>query len=200
MTTIDEAIQSVIHKSDLERKLADFIRDVTHGNACDEVLLKTPARVMKALAQMTAGYSEDPSRHLLQQFATDSQDVVVVNGIDFVSLCEHHLMPFHGTASVAYIPAESHGRYRVVGLSKIPRLVDGFAKRLQLQERLTTQIGEAINKTLTPLGVAVKITARHGCLTSRGALKPNAVMVTQYLAGAFRENASARAEVLALMS
>ncbi len=193
-------LEQMIFGNDIEKQLARFLIDASLGNANDEVVANTPRRVLKALTQMTQGYREDPSKHLLQQFLTSSQDIVVVNGIDFVSLCEHHLMPFHGKASVAYLPAGGEGKYRVVGLSKIPRLVDGYARRLQLQERLTQQVGDAMRDTIKPRGVIVRVTAQHGCLTSRGAMKPNAVMVTQYLCGAFKDDPAARAEATALMA
>ncbi len=157
-----------------------------------EGLMDTPARVIKSLKEMTGGYLQDPEQILARSFKVDYDQMVVVKGIDFWSLCEHHMMPFHGTATVAYIP-----KGKVVGLSKIPRLVHCFAKRLQVQERLTQEIANAMQKHLEPLGVAVAIKANHLCMAMRG-IKSDSEMVTSCLLGAFRKNAEARSEFLAL--
>lgn len=197
---VSDNILESIYGSTLEKQLAKFLASITNQNANSEVLANTPRRVLAALGQMTQGYHEDPAKHLLVQFLTSSQDIVVVNGIDFVSLCEHHLMPFHGTVSVAYVPAGEDGNFKVVGLSKIPRVVDGYARRLQLQERLTHDIGKAIVDTLKPMGALVRVTSKHGCLTNRGAMKPNAEMTTQFLSGIFRTDPTARAEATSLIT
>ena len=157
-----------------------------------EGLKDTPARVIKSLKEMTDGYQQDPEAILQRTFKVDYDQMVVVKGIDFWSLCEHHMLPFHGTATVAYIP-----KGKVVGLSKIPRLVHCFAKRLQVQENLTQQIANAMQKHLDPTGVAVAIKASHLCMAMRGIKSPGE-MVTSCLLGAFRKDAEARAEFLAL--
>lgn len=160
-----------------------------------EGLQKTPGRVLRAFQEMTAGYHEDAAAVLGVSFEHDNADeMVVLRGIRFTSLCEHHLLPFSGEADVGYIP----GMGRVVGLSKLARVVQVFAKRLQLQERLTAQVAEAIEKTLQPQGVAVVVRAKHACMGCRGALQPDAEMVTSAMLGAFREAPEARAEFLSL--
>jgi len=153
-------------------------------------LIDTPRRVVKALKEMTVGYAIEPTTLLKTVFDERYDEMVVVKDIPFWSLCEHHLLPFHGTATVGYLP---HGR--VVGLSKIPRLVHAFARRLQVQERLTQQIAETLMDGLVPLGAGCIITARHTCMASRG-VGIDAPMVTSCLLGALREGA--RAEFLAM--
>jgi GTP cyclohydrolase I len=161
-----------------------------------ESLSETPERAFRAFIEMTAGYEIDPVGLLARTFAVEhSDEMVLVRGIDFTSLCEHHLLPFTGTAHVGYLPS-----HRVVGLSKIPRVVDAYAKRLQVQERLTLQIATTILDTLGALGCGVVITARHGCMCHRGICKPGADMVTSAMLGRFRENGPARAEFLSLIS
>ena len=155
-------------------------------------LLDTPRRVVKALAEMTAGYREEPAEILSTTFEADCDEMVVVTDIPFHSMCEHHMMPFSGTATVAYIPGE-----RVVGLSKIPRLVRCFARRLQLQERLTDQVAGAIMRHLNPIGAACVIRASHTCMHARG-VQSGGSMVTSALAGAFLDKPEARAEFMAL--
>lgn len=157
-----------------------------------EGLKDTPARVIKSLKEMTGGYLQDPAQILARTFKEPYDQMVVVRDIDFWSLCEHHMLPFHGTVTVAYLP-----NGKVVGLSKIPRLVHCFAKRLQVQERLTQEIANAMNEHLDPLGVGVAIRASHLCMTMRGIKSPSE-MVTSCLLGAFRKNAEARSEFLAL--
>lgn len=158
-------------------------------------LIDTPARVIRALQEMTSGYSDDPAALLSTQFPDDYDEMVVVRGVEFHSLCEHHLLGFAGTATVAYIPSPGLG---VVGLSKLARLVECYARRLQVQERMTMQIAEAIETHLSPVGVGVVVRARHSCMGCRGVRKPGAEMVTSALRGAMRDDAQARAEFLAL--
>ena len=161
----------------------------------DEVHKNTPHRVARAMREMTAGYGVDPAKLLGRSFEADDYDeIVVVTGIAFTSLCEHHLLPFTGTASVAYIPHE-----RVVGLSKLARVVQCVARRFQLQERMTVQIADAINTALTPLGVAVVVEAEHLCMAARGVRAPGTLTVTSRMVGAFREKPAARAEVMKLL-
>ena len=160
-----------------------------------EGLLKTPERVEKALRFLTKGYREDPQALLNNALFTVSYDeMVLVKDIDLFSVCEHHLLPFYGKAHVAYIP-----NGKVVGLSKIPRLVDMFARRLQVQERLTVQIAEAIEDTVKPRGVGVVIEAMHFCMMMRGVEKQNSVAVTSCMKGAFRDHLPTREEFLSLI-
>ena len=156
-----------------------------------EGLLKTPARAVKALRELTGGYTQDPAAILGTTFAVDCDEMVVVQGIEYWSLCEHHLLPFKGKVSVAYLPGDE-----VVGLSKIPRLVECFARRLQVQERLTNQIAESIQEVLAPLGVGVVVSGEHQCCSMRGGKKP-VIMKTSALLGRFREP-EVRAEFLTL--
>jgi GTP cyclohydrolase I len=160
-----------------------------------EGLLDTPKRVEKALAFLTSGYAADVDTTLNNAlFSVDYNEMVIVRDIDFYSLCEHHLLPFFGKCHVAYIP-----QGRVLGLSKIPRLVDIFARRLQIQERLTNQIAETIREKIDPLGVAVVMEATHLCMAMRGVEKQNSVAATSAMLGVFREDARTRAEFLELI-
>ncbi len=155
-----------------------------------EGLLKTPERVAKAMQFLTRGYQIDPEQILLSaMFREDYQQMVVVKDIELYSLCEHHMLPFFGKAHVGYIP-----RHHITGLSKIPRVVDAFASRLQVQERLTTQIKDCIQKTLNPLGVAVVIEASHMCMQMRGVQKQHSVTTTSDFTGAFLKNIATREE------
>lgn len=154
----------------------------------------TPRRVVDALLEMTSGYEESASEHLSVGFDETSDGIVLVRNVPFVSLCEHHILPFEGRAWVAYIPDGS----RVVGLSKLARTVDVFARRLQLQERIGAQVADAIVEHCGARGVAVVLEAEHGCMTCRGAKKAGASMRTSTMRGVFREDPAARAEVLML--
>jgi GTP cyclohydrolase I len=160
-----------------------------------EGLADTPRRVAKMYRELFAGISADPAVHLKRVFHEQYDEVVLLRDIDFHSLCEHHLLPFHGKAHVAYLP-----NGKVVGLSKLARTIDAFARRPQVQERMTCQIADALMAHLEPKGAAVVIEAQHLCMKMRGIQKPNGVMVTSALRGAFKESASARAEVLALIN
>lgn len=160
-----------------------------------EGLVGTPRRVEKALRFLTSGYEADIEKTLNGAlFTVDYSEMVIVRDIDFYSLCEHHLLPFFGKCHVAYIP-----NGRVIGLSKIPRLVDIFARRLQLQERMTNQIAETIRETIQPLGVAVVCEGTHLCMAMRGVEKQNSYTVTSAMLGAFRDNARTRIEFLELL-
>ena len=160
-----------------------------------EGLKKTPTRVAKALRFMTKGYDEDPVEILRSAlFTVDNEEIVLVRDIDFASMCEHHMLPFMGKAHIAYLP-----RGKVVGLSKLARVVETFARRLQVQERLTTQVAEALQEALDPAGVAVIMEATNLCMVVRGVQKPNAVTVTSAMFGQFREDASTRAELMQLV-
>lgn len=156
-------------------------------------LADTPHRVVRAFVEMTAGYEQDPEAVLGTVFDETSDEMVVVDGVDFVSLCEHHLMPFVGIAVVGYIPDG-----KVVGLSKIPRLVDVFARRLQVQERLTNQIADALVDVLQPKGVGVIVRAAHACMSTRGVNVQGSVTTTSAMRGVVLEKPAARAEFLAL--
>ncbi len=160
-----------------------------------EGLAKTPVRVAKALQYLTHGYDLDPSEILrTAMFAEEYQQMVIVKDIEVYSLCEHHMLPFFGKAHVAYIP-NGH----IVGLSKIPRVVDAYARRLQVQERLTTEIRDCIMETLNPLGVAVVIEAQHMCMQMRGVQKQNSVTTTSAFTGEFM-NKPTREEFINLIS
>lgn len=155
-----------------------------------EGLVKTPVRVAKAMQFLLKGYREDPEAILKSaMFKEPYQQMVVVKDIEVYSMCEHHMLPFFGKAHVGYIP-HNH----ITGLSKLPRVVDAFARRLQVQERLTTQIKECIQKTLNPLGVAVVIEAQHMCMQMRGVQKQNAVTTTSDFTGAFLNSEATREE------
>ena len=176
----------------------DHIRKVLAALGEDpgrEGLLKTPERVEKALRFLTQGYTQDPETLLNKAlFTVPYDEMVIIKDIDVFSLCEHHLLPFFGKAHVAYLP-----KGRVVGLSKIPRLVDMFARRLQVQERLTVQIAEAIRDKVKPRGVGVVIEAMHFCMIMRGVEKQNSVAVTSCMRGAFRDHLPTREEFLSLI-
>lgn len=160
-----------------------------------EGLEKTPERVAKALKFLTSGYAQDPIALINEALFTVTYDeMVIIKDIDVFSMCEHHLLPFYGKAHVAYIP-----NGKVVGLSKIPRLVDMFARRLQVQERLTTQIAQTIQDTIKPRGVGVVIEAMHFCMMMRGVQKQNSVAVTSCMLGGFRERQPTREEFLELI-
>ena len=160
-----------------------------------EGLLRTPHRVVEALKFLTQGYDQNVETLLNGAiFHEDYDDMVVVKDIEFYSLCEHHLLPFYGKVHVAYIP-----NGRIVGLSKIPRLVDMFARRLQVQERMTTQIAEALEEALSPKGVAVVVEGVHLCMLMRGVQKQSAQMVTSHVMGAFRTDLATRQEFMALV-
>jgi len=160
-------------------------------------LLKTPARVARMYAEVFAGMREDPAAHLETVFEADHDEIVMVRDIPFASMCEHHLVPFLGKAHVAYIP-NSTGR--ITGLSKLARLVDTFARRPQVQERLTTQVADVLESELQPKGVLVVIEAEHLCMTMRGVRKPGASTVTSSVRGLFRDNAATRYEAMRLVT
>lgn len=178
-------------KTAVSRVLEELGEDVTR-----EGLVDTPRRVAESLRFLTEGYGMDPAEIVgtaqFQEAAYD--DMVTVRGIGFFSLCEHHLLPFFGTAHVGYIP-----NGRVVGLSKVPRIVDAFAHRLQLQERLTHQIADALQEVLEPRGVAVVIEARHLCMEMRGVEKQDSETVTSCMLGAFRDDPRTRQEFMEII-
>ena len=174
----------------IRQLLAELGEDPTR-----EGLLNTPKRVENALKFLTSGYDANIDEVLNGAlFTVDYNEMVIVKDIDFYSLCEHHLLPFFGKCHVAYIPTT-----KVIGLSKIPRLVDVFARRLQVQERLTNQIANVILDTIKPMGVAVVMEATHLCMSMRGVEKQNSFAVTSAMLGIFRDNARTRSEFLELI-
>jgi GTP cyclohydrolase I len=156
-------------------------------------LVATPDRVASMYEELFSGLHDDPARHLQVTFSAEHDEMVMVRDIPFASLCEHHLVPFLGRAHVAYIPAEDG---RITGLSKLARLVDGYARRLQVQERMTTEIADAIDKVLGPRGVLVVIEAEHLCMSMRGVKKPGTITVTSSVRGLFRTDMATRAEAM----
>ncbi len=159
-----------------------------------EGLKKTPERVARMYAELLGGMQENPKKHLKSVFSENYEEIVLLRDIPFYSICEHHLMPFIGSAHVAYLPSGT-----VLGVSKLARIVDCFARRLQTQERLTYQIADFIMNSLKPQGVAIVLEASHSCTTIRGVKKPGSVMVTSALRGIFRRDPKSRSEVLGLM-
>ena len=160
-----------------------------------EGLKKTPSRVARSYRELMAGLRINPCEHLTTVFHEKYDEIVLLRDIEFHSLCEHHLLPFTGKAHVAYLPAG-----KVVGLSKLARLVEGFARRPQVQERLTTQIGDALVQALQPSGVLVMIEAEHLCMSMRGVKKPGALTVTSAVRGLFKTNPATRAEAMSLIT
>jgi len=160
-------------------------------------LARTPARVAAMYEEIFSGLHEDPARHLTVMFEADHDEMVMVRDIPLFSLCEHHLVPFAGRAHVAYIPGEDG---RITGLSKIARLIDGFSHRPQVQERLTTQVADALVQELQPRGVLVMVEAEHLCMSMRGVKKPGALTVTSAVRGLFKTNPATRSEAMSLIT
>jgi GTP cyclohydrolase IA len=156
-------------------------------------LKETPRRIASMYAEVFSGIADDPSRHVTVTFAAEHDEMVMVRDIPFASLCEHHLVPFIGRAHVAYIPGLDG---RITGLSKLARVVDGFARRVQVQERMTTQIADAIEQRLEPLGVLVVVEAEHLCMSMRGVKKPGTLTITSSVRGLFRSDPSTRSEAM----
>ncbi|MFZ4668418.1 MAG: GTP cyclohydrolase I FolE [Microthrixaceae bacterium] len=182
----------VVDHARIERAVREILTAI--GEDPDrEGLLDTPARVARMYAETCAGLHEDPSQHLKVTFDAGHDEMIMVRDIPVYSMCEHHLVPFFGRAHVGYIPS-SDGR--VTGLSKLARLVDGFAKRPQVQERLTTQVADAIEAALKPRGVLVVISAEHLCMSMRGIRKAGSSTVTSSVRGVFRSDAAARMEAM----
>ena len=178
----------------LEKNIAELLHLIGE-NPKREGLARTPKRVAKAYEFLTSGYHQDLKKVLNEAVFTEKYDeMVIVKDIDFFSLCEHHMLPFYGKAHVAYIPTG-----KILGLSKIPRIVEIFARRLQVQERLTQQIAETIFDVLEPDGVAVVIEAKHLCMMMRGVEKQNSVATTSAMLGSFREDERTRNEFLKLI-
>jgi len=185
-----------INRDRIERAVREILEAI--GEDPDrEGLARTPTRIAKMYEEIFAGLYEDPSHHLTVTFEADHDEMVMVRDIPVHSMCEHHLVPFAGRAHVAYIPGTDG---RITGLSKIARLVDGFAKRPQVQERLTTQIADALVDVLAPSGALVMIEAEHFCMSMRGVKKPGSLTITSAVRGLFKSNAATRAEAMSLIT
>ena len=186
-------------KPSVPQDVSDAIRTLIRWTGDDpdrEGLVDTPTRVARAWKEYCLGYAEDPARHLSRTFEEVGgyDEIVLLKDIPFQSHCEHHMAPIVGKAAIAYLPHD-----KVVGISKLARVLHGFARRLQVQERLTAQVADCIWENLNPLGVAVVIEASHGCMTARGVRTHGVSMTTSRMMGAFRKDERSRREVLALM-
>ncbi|MDQ1520612.1 MAG: cyclohydrolase [Actinomycetota bacterium] len=184
-----------VDKERIERAVREILLAIGEDPDRDG-LKRTPKRVAGMYEEIAGGLNDDPSRHLVVTFEAEHDEMVMVRDIPLFSICEHHLVPFHGKAHVAYIPGEDG---RITGLSKLARLVDGFSKRPQVQERLTTQIADAIATALQPLGVFVVIEAEHLCMSMRGVRKPGSTTVTSAVRGLFKDNPATRAEAMSFL-
>ena len=190
-----EDLRGPVDRERIERAVREILAAIGEDPDRDG-LQRTPSRVADMYAEICAGLSQDPTSHLVVTFEADHDEMVLVRDIPLYSICEHHLIPFHGRAHVAYIPNEDG---RITGLSKLARLVDGFAKRPQVQERLTTQIADALVTALAPRGAFVMIEAEHLCMSMRGVRKPGTLTVTSAVRGLFKDSPSTRAEVMAML-
>ncbi len=188
----------IVKKGNFEERFPQLVKEMLGllgENPAREGLLRTPLRVSKSLRYLTQGYAVDVNEILNNAIFKEPYDeMVIVKDIEIFSLCEHHLLPFYGKAHVAYIP-----NGKIIGLSKLPRIVEVFSKRLQVQERLTTQIANCLMEALNPKGVAVVIEALHLCMAMRGVKKSDAYTVTSAMLGAFRRDARSRSEFLSLI-
>jgi GTP cyclohydrolase IA len=179
----------------IEKSVTDILRRIGEDPQ-REGLMKTPERVARALQYLTKGYGEDPKTVINGAlFVEEYSEMIVLKDLDFFSMCEHHILPFFGTAHVAYIP-----KHHIVGISKLARLVDVYARRLQVQERLTTQIANMLMDALDPQGVAVVLRAEHLCMRMRGVEKQNSVVVTSAMLGVFRSHQETRQEFMTLVN
>ena len=179
-------------------KMKQAVRTILEAMGEDparEGLRDTPERVARMYEEICKGIDEDPGQYLEVMFTESHDEMVLLKDIPLYSLCEHHLLPFYGRAHVAYIPRKG----KITGLSKLARVVEGFARRLQVQERLTSQIADTINERLQPWGVIVVIEAEHMCMTMRGVLKPGTITITSAVRGIFETNPASRAEALSLI-
>lgn len=187
---------AVIDTERIERAVREILEAIGEDPDRDG-LVRTPTRIAHMYEEIFAGIHEDPSHHLTVTFEANHDEMVMVRDIAVTSVCEHHLVPFAGRAHVAYIPGADG---RITGLSKIARLVDGFAKRPQVQERLTTEIADALVSVLDPIGVLVMIEAEHFCMSMRGVKKPGSLTITSAVRGLFKSNAATRAEAMSLIT
>jgi GTP cyclohydrolase IA len=184
-----------VDKPRIERAVREILEAIGEDPE-REGLRYTPRRIAEMYEEIFAGLHDNPCRHLVTAFEAEHDEMVMVRDIPLYSVCEHHLIPFHGRAHVAYIPGEDG---RITGLSKLARLVDGLAQRPQVQERLTTQIADALMEALEPLGVFVVIEAEHLCMSMRGIKKPGSLTVTSAVRGIFKDNAATRAEAMSFV-
>jgi GTP cyclohydrolase I len=185
-------LPAAVDKPRIERAVREILEAIGEDPE-REGLIDTPARVARMYEEIFEGMRVDPSEYLQTQFETDHDEMVMVRDIPMYSACEHHLLPWIGKAHVAYIPSDDG---RVTGLSKLARLVDAYAKRPQVQERLTSQIADELDRSLQPKGVMVVIEAEHLCMTMRGIRKPGATTVTSAVRGLFRQNVATREEAM----
>jgi GTP cyclohydrolase I len=192
----EDADESQIDTERIEHAVREILEAIGEDPNRDG-LVRTPTRIAHMYEEIFAGLHDDPSHHLTVTFEADHDEMVMVRDIPVHSMCEHHLVPFAGKAHVAYIPGDDG---RITGLSKIARLVDGFAKRPQVQERLTTQIADALVDVLDPIGVLVMIEAEHFCMSMRGVKKPGSLTITSAVRGLFKSNAATRAEAMSLIT
>lgn len=172
-------------------KAREFLSCLNGGNRGTIIPKDTPGRVTRALLEMTSGYEMSPAEILAARFSAPGTDPIICTGIRFASTCEHHIMPFFGTATIAYLP-----KGKVVGISKLPRLMECFSKRLQLQERLTSEVAQCLQQHLGPEGVGVIIRAHHCCMGCRGVHQPDAELVTSCMLGCFKDDLGLRSEIL----
>lgn len=200
--SINEKILHMIegdpYKIEQSKKITDSLRNLIElcGDDPDrDGLQETPQRVLKAFLEYTEGYKEDPKDHLRKVFDVSHHELVLVKDIEFHSMCEHHFAPFYGVVHVGYLPGQ-----KVTGLSKIARMVEGYAKRFQVQETLTNQIADALEEVLDPRGAMVVIEAKHMCMCGRGIKKTNSKTTTTATRGVFRDHADARMEFLTLLN
>jgi len=180
-----------------EARIEKAVREILSAVGEDlgrDGLKNTPGRVARMYVELLAGMREDPKAHLASVFNENYDEIVLLRDIPFYSVCEHHLMPFIGTAHVAYLPDG-----KILGVSKLARIVDSFARRLQTQERLTYQIADFLMNNLKPLGVAIVLEAAHSCMTIRGIKKPGSMMVTSAVRGIFRKDPRSRNEIMSLI-
>lgn len=195
MSEADDRLEPHLNQVDHE-KIEAAVRDILAAIGEDpnrDGLLDTPARVARMYAEISGGLREDPKDHLLKVFDVDHDEMIMVRDIPIYSMCEHHLLPFYGTGHVAYIPKPGG---KITGLSKIARMVDGYARRPQVQERLTRQMADAVRDTLNPAGVLAVVEAEHMCMSMRGVRKPGSSTVTSAVHGIFRDSASTRDEAM----
>ena len=195
MTESDDRLEPPRNEVDhatVERAVRDILAAIGEDPERDG-LLDTPARVARMYAEISGGLQEDPKEHLRKVFDVDHDEMIMVRDIPIYSMCEHHLLPFYGTAHVAYIPKPGG---KITGLSKIARMVDGYARRPQVQERLTRQMADAVRDVLDPEGVLAVVEAEHMCMSMRGVRKPGSSTVTSAVHGIFRDSVASRAEAM----
>jgi GTP cyclohydrolase IA len=193
---VSDEVENGVDLARIEKAVREILIAIGE-NPDRDGLVRTPRRVAEMYAEICSGLQEDPARHLVTTFEANHDEMVMVRDIPLYSICEHHLVAFHGRAHVAYIPGDDG---RITGLSKLARLVDGFAKRPQVQERLTTQIADALVDALQPRGAFVLIEAEHLCMSMRGVRKPGTLTITSAVRGLFKDSQATRAEVMALLS